>query len=248
MEGIKSSLLSLRLSGMAQQWQTLVETHRADVLSLTEGMELLLQAENDKRQENRYERLMKNACFRYRASIEEISPDPARGFDKSLLARLAMSDYVKNGESIIITGATGCGKSFLASALGHRACQHGYAVAYHNMQKLLVKLKLARIDGSILKLFDRLAKTDLLIIDDFGLATLQGQQQTDFLEIIEDRHAHKATIIVSQLPVTNWYDVIGDAVIADAILDRIIHAAHRFELVGDSWRRKVQQKERVLKI
>jgi DNA replication protein DnaC len=239
MEGIKSELLSLRLSGMAQQWQTLEETRRIAELSLSEGLALLLQAEADKRQENRYERLMKNAGFRYRASIEEINPDPARGIDKSLILRLASGDYIKNGEAIIITGAAGCGKSFLTSALGHRACQQGYAVAYHNMQKLLAKLKLARLDGTIIKLFDRLAKTELLIIDDFGLSTLQGQQQTDFLEIIEDRHARRATIIVSQLPVVNWFEVIGDAVIADAILDRLVHTAHRFELKGESLRKKM---------
>jgi len=240
MASIKSALLSLRLSGMAQQWQALEETNRTAALSLSDGMELLLQAEADKRQENRYERLLKNAGFRYRASVEEITPDPARGIDKSLLSRLAMCDYIKHGEAIIITGATGCGKSFLASALGHRACKQGFTVAYCNMQKLLVKLKLARLDGSIIKLFDRLAKTDLLIIDDFGLSALQGQQQTDFLEIIEDRHARKATIIVSQLPVASWFEVIGDALVADAILDRLAHTAHRFELRGDSQRKKNQ--------
>jgi DNA replication protein DnaC len=239
MESIKSKLLSLRLSGMAQQWQSLEETRRTGELSLREGMELLLQAEADKRQENRYERLMKNAGFRYRASVEEISADPARGIDKSLLARLAMGDYIKNGEAILITGATGCGKSFIASALGHRACRQGYTVSYYNMQKLLVRLKLTRLEGSIIKFFDRVAKTDLLIIDDFGLTALQGQQQTDFLEIIEDRHACRSTIIVSQLPVASWFDVIGDAVIADAILDRIVHTAHRLELKGDSLRKKV---------
>lgn len=238
MEGIKSKLLSLRLSGMAQQWQTLEETRRTGELSLSEGMELLLQAENDKRQESRYERLLKNAGFRYRASVEEINTDTARGIDKSLISRLAMGEYIKKGEAIIITGAAGCGKSFIASALGHHACRQGYTVGYHNMQKLLVKLKLARLDGSIIKLFDKIAKTDLLIIDDFGLTALQGQQQTDFLEIIEDRHQQKSTIIVSQLPVASWFDVITDAVIADAILDRLVHTAHRFELKGESLRKK----------
>jgi DNA replication protein DnaC len=239
MEEIKSKLLSLRLTGMSSMWQTLEETHRTGELSLSDGMALLLQAEADKRQENRYQRLMKNAGFRYKAFMEEIKADPVRGIDKTLLTRLATGDYIKNGEAIIITGAAGCGKSFLASALGHHACRQGYTVSYQNMQKLLVRLKLSRADGSIIKLFDHLAKTDLLIIDDFGLTALLGQQQTDFLEIIEDRHAKRSTIIASQLPVANWFDVIGDAVIADAILDRVVHTAHRFELKGESLRKKV---------
>jgi DNA replication protein DnaC len=239
MEEIKSKLLNLRLSGMAGEWKILEETRRIEELSLSDGMVLLLQAETDKRQESRYERLMKNAGFRYKAFMEEVKADPVRGIDKTMLVRLASGNYIKNGEAILITGAAGCGKSFLVSALGHHACRQGYTVAYHSMQKLLARLKLSRVEGSIIKLFDRLAKTDLLIIDDFGLTALQGQQQTDFLEIIEDRHAKSSTIIVSQLPVANWFDVIGDAVIADAILDRLVHTAHRFELKGESLRKKV---------
>jgi DNA replication protein DnaC len=239
MEEVKSRLISLRLPGMAHCWQSLEETRRLSELSLADGIELLLQSETDSRQENRYNRLMKNAGFRYQASIEELNTDLSRGIDKTLVARLATGDYIKNGEALLITGASGCGKSFIASAFGHRACRQGFTVAYYNMQKLLVRLKLSRLDGSIIKLFDRLAKTDLLIIDDFGLTTLQGQQQTDFLEIIEDRHAKRSTIIVSQLPVASWFDVIGEAVIADAILDRIVHTAHRFELKGESLRKKL---------
>jgi DNA replication protein DnaC len=239
MEEIKSRLLSLRLPGMAHCWQTLEETRQLSELSLADGIELLLQSENDQRQENRCNRLVKNAGFRYQASVEELKTDASRGIDKTLVSRLAMGGYIKNGEAVLITGAAGCGKSFLASALGHRACRQGFSVVYYNMQKLLARLKLARLDGSIIKLFDRLAKTDLLIIDDFGLTALQGQQQTDFLEIIEDRHARHSTIIASQLPVASWFDVIGEEVIADAILDRIVHTSHRFELKGESLRKKL---------
>ena len=238
MDDIKSRLVSLRLSGMAQQWQALMELRRTEDLSLCDGMQLLLQAEADKRLESRNARLIKNAQFRYQATFEEVNAAPARGIDKSLLDRLATGEWVKNGQAILITGATGVGKSHLASAFGHRACRQGYTVCYQNMQKLLTNLKMARLEGSIIKLFDRWAKTQLLIIDDFGLTPLQGQLQNDFLEIIEDRHGRHATIITSQLPVANWFDVIGDAVIADAVLDRLVHSAHRFELKGESLRKK----------
>jgi DNA replication protein DnaC len=239
MEEIKFQLSNLHLSGMARQWQTLEETRRTGELSLADGMALLLQAEADQRHENRYRRLLKNAAFRYQASMEEVNADPARGIDKMLLSRLAAGDYIRKGETVLITGASGCGKSFLASALGHQACRQGYTVNYLNTQKLLVKLKLARMDGTIIKIFDRLAKTDLIIIDDFGLTALQGQQQTGFLEIIEDRHAKRSTIIASQLPVASWFDIIGEAIIADAILDRIVHSSHRFELKGESLRKNL---------
>ena len=238
MEQIKSRLCSLRLSGMASCWQTLEETRRTPELSLKDGMELLLQAESDQRNVNRYARLLRNAGFRYQASIEELNTETSRGMDRALIDRLSMGDYIRKGEAILITGSAGCGKSFLASALGNRACRQGYTVAYFNMQKLLMRLKVNRLDGSIIKLFDKLVKTDLLILDDFGLTPLQGQQQMDFMEIIEDRHAKKATIISSQLPVSKWFDVIGEETIADAILDRIVHTSHRFELSGDTLRKK----------
>jgi DNA replication protein DnaC len=238
MEQIKSQLCSLRLSGMASCWQTLEETRRTPELSLKDGMELLLQAESDQRNVNRYARLLRNAGFRYQAAIEELKTESSRGMDRALIDRLAMGDYIRKGEAILITGSAGCGKSFLASALGNRACRQGYTVAYFNMQKLLMRLKVNRLDGSIIKLFDKLAKTDLLILDDFGLTPLQGQQQMDFMEIIEDRHAKKATIIASQLPVAKWFDIIGEETIADAILDRIVHTSHRFDLSGDTLRKK----------
>ena len=238
MDQINSALTTLRLSGMAQCWKTLVETHKINGLSLTDGMEMLLQAEHDQRSANRYARLLKNANFRYNASIEELNTQPARNIDKSLVTRLAMGNYINQGESILITGSSGCGKSFLATAFGLRACSQGYTVAYFNMQKLTMKLKMARLEGTIIKQFDKLSNTDLLILDDFGLTTLERQQQLDFLEIIEDRHARKATIIASQFPVAQWFEIIGQETIADAILDRIVHTSHRFELKGESLRKK----------
>ena len=235
---IESQLSQLRLHGMSQSWKALTETRRQHELTLSEGLELLLQAEQQQRTNNRFERLRKTARFRYQASIEELNLDPSRGMDKGLITQLATGGYLSKGESVLITGATGCGKSFLASALGHQACAQGYKVAWYNVQKLLLKTKISRIEGTIFKFFESLAKTDLLILDDFGLTHLEQQQQLDLMEIIEDRHGKSSTIIASQLPVANWYDVIGEETIADAILDRIVHTSYRFELKGESLRKK----------
>lgn len=239
MTKVESQLKELRLHGMHQCWQSLVETRRHHELALAEGLEILLQAEEQQRSNNRFERLRKTARFRYQASIEEIVFDTSRGLDKSQLSQLITGEYITKGEPVLITGATGCGKSFLASALGHHACAQGHKVTYYNVQKLLIKTKMARLDGTIYKLFEQLAKTDLLIMDDFGLTHLEKQQQMDLMEIIEDRHARKATIIASQLPVSNWYNIIGEETIADAILDRLVHTSHRIELKGESLRKKM---------
>lgn len=238
MEQIKSELTALRLSGMAHCLKTLEETRKVHELSFVDGLKLLLQAEMDQRDANRYVRLLKNAAFRYQSSIEELSFEASRGMEKSRILSLATGVYIRNGESILITGAAGCGKSFLASALGAQACRQGFSVAYYNMQKLSLRLKHARVEGTIIRSFDKLAKTDVLILDDFGLAPLEKQQQLDLMEIIEDRHARKATIIASQIPVSGWFDVFSDEALADSIIDRIVYTAHRFELKGDSLRKK----------
>jgi len=235
---IESQLTRLRLHGMSRTWQALLETRRQHELSFGEGLEILLQAEEQERSNNRFERLRKSARFRYQSSVEELKLDASRGMDKALISDLATGEYLKKGESVLITGASGCGKSFLASALGSHACAQGYRVAYYNMQKLLLKTKISRIEGTTVKLFDNLAKTDLLILDDFGLTHLEQQQRMDLMELIEDRHGKSSTMIASQLPVANWYDIIGEETIADAILDRLVHTSYRIELKGESLRKK----------
>jgi DNA replication protein DnaC len=235
---IELKLKHLRLKGMASSWQAMTETRRIHELSFSEGLELLLQSEEEDRQNSRFVRLLSSAKFRYQASIEEIHFEPSRNIDKGLVTSLAACSYIDKGESILITGATGCGKSFLVSALGHQACIKGYSVGYFNTQKFMLKIKMARLDGSILKFFDKIAKTSLLILDDFGLTHLEQQQQFDLMEIIEDRHGKRSTIISSQLPVVNWYDIISEATIADAILDRLVHSSYRIELKGESLRKK----------
>ncbi|MBW3545311.1 MAG: IS21-like element helper ATPase IstB [Bacteroidetes bacterium] len=238
MNPIETQLNSLRLYGMSRHWQGLLETRRSHELSLTEGLQLLLQAEDDYRSDKRFERLQKNARFRYQASIEELHLEASRGLDKGLISSLATGEYLAKGESVLISGATGCGKSFLASALGHQACAQGYRVAYYNVQKLLLRSKMSRLDGTIYKFMEKLSKTDLLILDDFGLTHLEQQQRLDLMEIIEDRHGKASTVIASQLPVASWYDVIGEDTIADAILDRLVHGSYRIELKGESLRKK----------
>lgn len=236
---IETQLGRLRLHGMNQGWKAMLETRRHTELSLQEGLEILLQAEQQERENRRFDRLTKNARFRYQATIDEISQHTSRGIDKDLVMRLATGDYLAKGESVLITGATGCGKSFIASALGHQACAQGYKVSYYNTQKLLMKTKMARAEGTIINLFESISKTALLIIDDFGLTHLEHQQQMDLMELIEDRHARCSTIIASQLPVANWFDIIGEETIADAIPDRLVHKAHRIELKEKSSRKKL---------
>lgn len=238
MNQIETQMNKLRLLGMAKNWVALQETRKLHELSLNEGMELLLQAEEQERDNRRFRRLEYQAGFRYKASIEELRADPTRGIDKTLITTLATGDYISKGESVLITGATGCGKSFLASALGHHACIQGFKVAYYNTQKLMLKTKMARLEGTIYKFFEKLSKTNLLILDDFGLTHLEKQQQMDLMEMIEDRHGKTSTIIASQLPVASWYDVIGEETIADAILDRLVHSSYRVEIKGDSLRKK----------
>src|SRR5690606_18151232 len=235
---VEQQLNALRFHGMERQWKSMKETRQIRKLALEEGLALLLQAESDSRSELRFERLKKNASFRYQASIEEINMDPSRGIDKIQLMDLATGQYIERAEPIIIVGATGCGKSFMASALGLRACAQGKRVAYFSMQKLLLRTKMARLDGSIHKLLMKLSKVELLIMDDFGLVNLDQQQRIDLMEIIEDRHAKCSTIIASQLPVASWHAVIGDDTLSDAILDRIVHTSHRIELKGESLRKK----------
>jgi DNA replication protein DnaC len=235
---IDLKLRQMRLAGMARGWQALNETKQVFDLSFSEGLEILIEREEEERKNNRFNRMIKGARFRYQASLEELSYEPSRGLNKSMITALATCQYITKGESVLITGATGCGKSYVASALGHQACLHGHSVIYSNTQKFMLRTKMARADGSILKYFDKIAKSSLVILDDFGLTRMEQQQQFDLMEIIEDRHGKASTIIVSQLPVTNWFDVITETTIADAILDRLVHSAYRIELKGESMRKK----------
>lgn len=238
MEKILSELKQMRLPGMAQTWQSLMETRQASSLGIVDGMRLLLQGEHDMRHANRNARLIRNARFRYQVSIDELAYDSSRGLDRAYVTQLCGGEYIRRGIPVIITGATGTGRSWLASAPGHHACISGFRTRYWSILKLMEDLSMARAERQSKKLFEKIASQDLIIIDDFGVKKLNNEQILDLMEIIEDRHGRKATIFASQVPVVDWYDCLEtNTTAADAILDRMVHSAIRFELKGESLRK-----------
>lgn len=235
---IFQDLRSLHLSGMAECWRNLQETRRHHEIQLQDGLTMLIQAEHDQRVANKTARLIKRAKFRYNAAIGDIIFDASKGKEQGRIMQLATCEYISQGASVLITGPAGVGKSFLATALGYQACLCGFKVRYFNMHKLIEDMQTARIETKAAKFFDRIADIDLLIIEDFGMKVLDGQQLLDFMELIEDRHGRKSTVITSQLPVGDWYDVLArNTTVADALLDRLAKTSHRFELKGESMRK-----------
>lgn len=235
---IFQDLRGLHLSGMAECWRNLQETRRHHEIQLQDGLTMLIQAEHDQRVANKTARLIKRAKFRYNAAIGDIIFDASKGKEQGRIMQLATCEYISQGASVLITGPAGVGKSFLATALGYQACLCGFKVRYFNMHKLIDDMQTARIETKAAKFFDRIADIDLLIIEDFGMKVLDGQQLLDFMELIEDRHGRKSTVITSQLPVGDWYDVLArNTTVADALLDRLAKTSHRFELKGESMRK-----------
>ena len=231
-------LKELRLHGMASALDGILTAKQSSRMSSEQMLELLIQYEVDSRQSRKVDRLTKQARFRYSASIEQIPASVKQNIDSTRLAMLSTCKWIDEGENILITGPTGVGKSHLASALGAQACVLGYRTLYFNAQKLFYNLRLSKMEGIHRKLIASIAKADLLIVDDFGLQKLEDLQRLDLMEIIEDRHGLKSTLIASQLPVAAWYEVIGEPTISDAILDRITHLSIRIELTGESLRKK----------
>jgi DNA replication protein DnaC len=231
-------LRKLKFYGMFHAFKSSIETGQTDQYTPDELLAHLIDSEWDYRQNRRIERQILYAKFRYKASIEELHYHVERSIDRNQMMRLADCTFIDRYENLLITGSTGIGKSYLASAIGHQACMLGYRVFYASTPKLFAKLKMAKADGSYIKEVAKIEKQQLLILDDFGIQPFDAQSRAALMEIIEDRHAKTSLIITSQLPVSKWHEVIGEKTIADAILDRIVHDAHRIELKGESMRKK----------
>jgi len=227
----------MKLYGMARALTNTMEAGNKSQFTADELISHLVDAEWDDRYNRKLTRLLKGARFRYNASFEEIDFIINRGLDKNQLLRLSNCQWIESHRDCIVTGPTGSGKSFIASALGHQACMYDFKVLYYPSSKLFAYLKLSRADGSYLKELKKILKMDVIILDDFGLEPLDAKSRLSLLEILEDRHGRRSSVFVSQLPVANWHEIIGDPTIADAICDRIIHNAHRIELKGDSVRK-----------
>ena len=228
----------MRMLGMVRAFQSSLESEETAGMTTDQMINFLICSEWDDRQNRNIERQIRNARFRCQANVEDIYYDGDRNLNRNLMLRFAECTFVEKKEHILITGSTGIGKSYIASAIGHQACSLGYKVLYANVSKLFAKLKMAKADGSYIKEIARIERQDLLIIDDFGLQPLDNQNRSILMEIIEDRHGKGSVIITSQIPVHLWYEIIGEKTIADAILDRIVHDAHRVELCGESLRKK----------
>ena len=238
-------LRQLRLYGMYDAFKTNLETSLKETLTADQFISLLVASEWGDRRNRSVERLVRLAGFRYKASLEQIDYSIERGLDRNQVHRLAALDFVKEHRDLFITGSTGTGKSYLATALGYQACQNGYKVMYVNTAKLMGQLKLAKAKGTILAELKRIERVDLLILDDFGLQPFDPQSRIALLDIIEDRHQKRSTVVTSQIPVKEWYDIIGEKTIADAVLDRIVHHSLRIELFGESLRRRNSKTENV---
>ena len=231
-------LYALGLHGMAKGFKELDGNPEARTLEHPEWLALLLEHESTLRRQKRFEARARVARLRQSASIEDVDYRAARGLDRALFRKLATCEWIRTRRNLIITGPCGVGKSWLACALGYKACREDFSVLYHRMPRLFMALALARGDGRYARLLRTLARTDLLILDDWGPQQFNAEQRRDLLEIIEDRYDARSIMITSQLPIARWYEVIGDPTLADAILDRIIHNAYRIELKGESMRKR----------
>ena len=240
-----SRLRELRLGAMAGALERQCEQPATyDDLSFTERLGLLVERECVEREQRKQRRLVRDARFRLRASLVDIDYSHGRNLKKSQIAELAQGDWMERARNLLITGPCGSGKTWIACALGHNACMMGITVRYYRISRLFLALAQAKADGSYNKLLGRLARVGVLIIDDWGLEKITTPQRYDLMEIMDDRYGESSTVMISQLPVSEWYGVIGDNTVADAILDRIVHNSHRLELGGESMRKAAAEKKK----
>jgi DNA replication protein DnaC len=228
----------LRFFGMLSALEEQMKMPDIEKLSFDERFSLLIDREMIDRQNRRFTTRLRKAKLRQNACLEDIDFRHPRGLDKSVIMQLASGQWVKEANNLLIVGPTGVGKTYLACALAHKACQQDYSALYFRLPRLLQQLDIAKGDGRYGKLLKSFAKTNLLVIDDWGLKKLIKEQSHDLLEIFEDRHRLRSVLITSQLPVDHWHEIIGNPTLADAILDRLVHNAYRINLKGDSMRKK----------
>lgn len=235
-------LRQLKLNGMVQALQTQLEQpQHYQELNFEQRLALLVDNEQLDRDNRKQQRLLKAAKLKISASAQEIDYQHTRGLKQSVMSSLLQCHWLNQSQNLLITGPCGCGKTYIACALGHTACTKGYSVRYHRISRLMLALTQTKADGSYTKFLQQLAKIDLLILDDWGLEPLKAVQRNDLMEIMDDRHNYSSTIMISQLPTEQWYQSIGDNTLADAILDRLMHNAHRINLKGESLRKTQSQ-------
>ena len=235
-----TTLRGFKLFGMAEALEQQLGDPQLQSLSFEERMGLLIDRESTSRENRRLTRLLRLAKLREQACFEDIDYRHPRGLQKSQFAPLSACNWVRKAQNICLSGPTGTGKTFLACALGHAACRQGLSVRYWRLPRLFETVRVAHGDGSYARLLTSMAKTDLLILDDWGLQKPATQERHDLLEVLEDRYGKRATLVTSQLPVKNWHAYLGEPTVADAILDRLVHNAHKIQLTGDSMRRKAK--------
>jgi len=239
-ESLLNQLRQLKLSGMAAALQSQREQPGTyEGLAFTERLQLLLDHEDQERQQRKQDRLLRLAQFKLNAYPKDIDYQHARGLKQAQMASLLQCDWINKAQNILLTGPCGSGKAYIACALGHQVCLKGYSTKYYRVSRLILALTQAKADGTYLKLLKNIAGFDLLILDDWGLEPLSADTRHDLMEIMDDRYSHSSTLMVSQLPTEQWHQTIGDNTLADAILDRLMHNAHRINLLKTDSMRKI---------